>query len=109
MGRIVRGQICNGTKCKWNELQMGRTVRRQIIRGRNLVGTNCKGRIIGRRSVMGRNEWPPFYNVVDKDSNLLRTSPYIRRTILHLINNLSLSNFRTYLISDFLTFDSRNK
>ena len=39
---------------------MGRTVRRQIVRGRNLVGTNCKGRIIGGRSVMGRNEWPPL-------------------------------------------------
>ena len=38
---------------------MGRTVRRQIVRGRNLVGTNCKGRIIGGRSVRGQTVGVP--------------------------------------------------
>ena len=49
MGRIVRGQIVYGTKCNWNELQMERTIRRQIVRGRNLVGTNYKGRSVTER------------------------------------------------------------
>ena len=39
---------------------MGRTVRRQIVRGRNLVGTNCKGRIIGGRSVRGQTVGVPY-------------------------------------------------
>ena len=43
---------------------MGRTVRKQIVRGRNLVGTDCKGGITGRRSVRGRTVGvPPNFQV----------------------------------------------
>ena len=42
---------------------MGRTVRRQIVRGRNLVGTNCKGRIIGGRSVRGQTVGVPILSI----------------------------------------------
>ena len=43
---------------------MGRTVRRQIVRGRNLVGTNCKGRIIGGRSVRGQTVGVPVFLIM---------------------------------------------